>query len=321
MAEVIEDMSRDTGFTFGPRGWAYYAEGLGLITKGEFDRFEKLLTDMRKAGELDPDVIEPDASRIATNVYDFKASEYNPDEIAEHAVSQIGAELNEWARSYTQHGYWDDLDYYVEMIVEKKDLVQIYSDIADRYRVRITNGKGDTDIHSRLAMLKRFRDHSEQGRQCILLSIGDHDPKGLHIVDGLERTLRSCLNIKGLDWDDPDFRVVNIGLTEQQIDDLDLMRIYNLETGGRKDLSNPHHKDHYKPYVQDYLSRFGVWKCEANALVSRPEAAVALFEDAVQEFIPRSHLTEIHGANEPGKRAVAAEIKNLMADWTFEDED
>jgi hypothetical protein len=52
----------ETGYKFGPRGWAYYAEGLGLITKGEFDRFTKLLTDMRKDGELDPDVIEPDAS-------------------------------------------------------------------------------------------------------------------------------------------------------------------------------------------------------------------------------------------------------------------
>jgi hypothetical protein len=52
MGEAIEQMSRDTGYRFGPRGWAYYAEGLGLITKGEFDRFEKLLVDMRKAGEL-----------------------------------------------------------------------------------------------------------------------------------------------------------------------------------------------------------------------------------------------------------------------------
>lgn len=51
MAEQIERMSEDTGYKFGPRGWAYYAEGLGLITKGEFARFEKLLTDMRKAGE------------------------------------------------------------------------------------------------------------------------------------------------------------------------------------------------------------------------------------------------------------------------------
>jgi hypothetical protein len=90
MGEAIERMSAETGYRFGPRGWAYYAEGLGLITKGEFDRFEKLLTDMRKDGELDPDVIEPDASRTATDVDDFDASEHTPEQHAQAAVDDIG---------------------------------------------------------------------------------------------------------------------------------------------------------------------------------------------------------------------------------------
>lgn len=237
LGEEIERMSAETGYKFGPRGWAYYAEGLGLITKGEFARFEKLLTDMRKAGELDPDVIEPDASRIATTVYDYEADWDSPEGRAQYAVDQIADELDQWAKQFNEFGYWDDLDYYVEMIVEKKDLVQIFEKVASKWRVRITNGKGDTDIHSRLAMLKRFRDHDEAGRRCILLAIGDHDPKGLDIVKGLERTLMSCANVKGLDWDYPEFEVVNIGLTEEQIDTLGLMKIENLETGGGKDLA------------------------------------------------------------------------------------
>jgi hypothetical protein len=220
MGEAIERMSRDTNYRFGPRGWAYYAEGLGLITKGEFDRFEKLLTDMRKDGELDPDVIEPDASRMATEVVDFEASSHTTEQHAQWAIDEISNRLRDWANVFREVGYWDDLEYYVEMIVEKKDLVQIFRSTADRYNVRITNGKGDTDIHTRLAMLRRFREHTLAGRRCILLSMGDHDPKGLHIVEGLHRTIMSCSNLKGLDWDYPDFDVVNIGLTEAQIDDL-----------------------------------------------------------------------------------------------------
>lgn len=320
MGEAIERLSADTGYKFGPRGWAYYAEGLGLITKGEFDRFEKLLTDMRKDGELDPDVIEPDASRIATTVYDFEAADNSPEDQAEYAVSQIGRELNLWATSYTETGYWDDLDFYVEMIVEKKDLVQIFRDTADRFRVRITNGKGDTDIHSRLAMLKRFRDHTEAGRRCVLLAVGDHDPKGLFIVEGLRRTLMSCTNIKGLDWYDPDFDVVNVGLTESQIDSMGLMKINNLETGGGRDLSSPRHPDHTKPYVQDYLARFGVWKCEANALVGNPAGAKALLENAIHPYIPASHPADIRAKNKPAQDAVKEEISRLMQTWTFEDE-
>lgn len=318
MGEAIERMSAETGYRFGPRGWAYYAEGLGLITKGEFDRFEKLLVDMRKEGELDPDVIEPDASRMATEVADFEAAGYSPEALAQHAVNEIGTRLREWADDYHANGYWDDLDYYVEMIVEKKDLVQIFRSTADHYNVRITNGKGDTDIHTRLAMLKRFREHRAAGRRCILLAIGDHDPKGLHIVEGLQRTIMSCCNLKGLDWCDPDFEVVNIGLTEEQIDDLGLMKIGNLETGGGRDLSDPRHPDYHKPYVQDYLARFGVWKCEANALVGHPARAEDLLETAINEFIPADHVGNVEASNEPAQEAVREEISRLMRDWTFE---
>lgn len=318
MGEAIERMSQETGYKFGPRGWAYYAEGLGLITKGEFDRFEKLLTDMRKDGELDPDVIEPDASRMATTVYDFERETDTPEEHAQYAVNEIGERLRSWANIFHETGYWDDLEYYVEMIVEKKDLVQIFRSTADRYNVRITNGKGDTDIHTRLAMLRRFRDHTHAGRSCILLAIGDHDPKGLHIVEGLHRTIMSCANLKGLDWDCPEFEVVNIGLTEAQIDALDLMKIGNLETGGGRDLSDPRHPDHFKPYVQDYIARFGVWKCEANALVGNPRQAKGLLESAINRFIPATHPADIEAKNEPAKEEVREEISRLMRDWTFE---
>lgn len=318
MGEVIERMSLETGYKFGPRGWAYYAEGLGLITKGEFDRFEKLLTDMRKDGELDPDVIEPDASRTATEVDDFDADSDTPEEHAQFAVDEIGERLNQWARIYHETGYWNDLDYYVEMIVEKKDLVQIFRKTADRYKIRITNGKGDTDIHTRLAILKRFRDHTYEGRRCVLLAVGDHDPKGLHIVDGLHRNIMSCCTIKGLDWDAPDFDVVPIGLTEGQIDDLGLMKINNLETGAGRDLSDPRHPDHHKPYVQDYIAQFGMWKCEANALVGHPARARNLLESAINRFIPPGHPDDIRAQNEPAQEAVRQEIARLVQNYTFD---
>lgn len=318
LAEAIEQMSEDTGYKFGPRGWAYYAEGLGLITKGEFARFEKLLTDMRKAGELDPDVIEPDASRIATTVYDYEADYDTPEEHAQYAIDEIKPELERMISIYNDIGYWDGLNYYIEMIVEKKDLLQIFEDTAKKHRVRITNGKGDTDIHSRLAMLKRFKEHYYAGRQPILLAIGDHDPKGLDIVSGLRNTLMSCANLKGLDWEEMDFEVINIGLTSEQIDDMGLMRIDNLETGGGKDLANPKHTDHYKPYVQNYIRDHGVWKVEANALVSKPEQAIQLFENALSEYIPLDHWIDRHRDNEPAREKVKVEIERLMKTWSYD---
>lgn len=317
MGEAIERLSAETGYKFGPRGWAYFAEGEGLITKGQFGRFEKLLTDMRKDGELDPDVIEPDASRIATEVEDFNADPKTPAQHAKRAVDDISEQLERWVEIYYQTGYWDDLDYYVEMIVEKKDLVQIFKPVADRYKIRITNGKGDTDIHSRLAILKRFRDHHYEGRRCVLLAVGDHDPKGLQIVELLHANLMSCANIRGLNWGRPQFDVVNVGLTEEQIDRLGLMKIDNLETGSGEDLANPRHRHHSKPYVQNYIEQFGIWKCEANALVGHPRDAELLLEDAINQFIPFDHPDSIDAENEPAQDIVREEISRLMKDWTF----
>lgn len=91
-----------------------------------------------------------------------------------------------------------------------------------------------------------------------------------------------------------------------------------METGGGRDLSDPSHPDHYKPYVQDYIARFGVWKCEANALVGNPARAQDLLESAINDFIPASHPDDVSAQNEPAQEAVRSEIARLMRDWTFE---
>ena len=53
-----------------------------------------------------------------------------------------------------------------------------------------------------------------------------------------------------------------------------------------KRLADPKHPDHFKPYVQDYLKRFGARKVEANALVVRPEAGRELCRQAILRYVP-----------------------------------
>jgi hypothetical protein len=110
----------------------------------------------------------------------------------------------------------------------------------------------------------------------------------------------SCANLKGLDWPDPDFEVVNIGLTEEQIDTLDLMKIGNLETGGGRDLSDPRHPDHFKPYVQDYIARFGCGSARRTlwwAIRARRGACWRAPSIASSRHPSRRY----RGENEPGK--------------------
>ncbi len=109
--------------------------------------------------------------------------------------------------------------------------------------------------------------HHEAGRKCVLLYVGDHDPAGLLMSDVIKSNLMDCANVKGVDFDPSPIRVERIGLTREQIDDLGLPWIENLETGSGKDLGDPGHPDHRKPYVQNYIASQGRRKVEANALV------------------------------------------------------
>jgi len=70
--------------------------------------------------------------------------------------------------------------------------------------------------------------------------------------------------------------------------------------------------------VQDYIARFGVWKCEANALVGNPRRAMALLESAINRFIPADHPKAVEARNEPGQEEVRREISRLVQGWTFE---
>jgi hypothetical protein len=64
----------------------------------------------------------------------------------------------------------------------------------------------------------------------------------------------------------------------------------NLETGSGGRLDDPNHPDHHKPYVQNYLRRFGARKVEANALVIRPAARRALCRQAIERYLPADAL-------------------------------
>ena len=61
--------------------------------------------------------------------------------------------------------------------------------------------------------------------------------------------------------------------------------IDNLITGGKKDLSDPSHPNHHLPYVQEYINNYGVRKCEANALVIRPEQGKQLCRNAIEHYL------------------------------------
>ncbi|EFM62192.1 terminase large subunit / phage terminase [Brucella sp. NF 2653] len=139
------------------------------------------------------------------------------------------------------------------MAVEKIDLKSLFAPVCAEYRVPLANMRGSSDINSRAAMMRRFAKHEAEGRQCVLLYAGDHDPAGLRISDFLHKNLADLSNAVG--WNPERLIIDRFGLNADFIHRHGLTWIDNLETGSGGKLDDPRHPDHRKAYVQDYGPR------------------------------------------------------------------
>jgi hypothetical protein len=277
---ILEIRSR-LDFEVSARGWCYLLEDDGLA-KGDFDLGEKLINDCRKAGDLPLDICGKYSARATVGV------EQIHDDIESEIESWVDYLRNEFPNKYTPISFWDDLDVYVEVAVEKMDLRNLFAPVCCRefYAVPITPLGGWADINSRIEIMQHFREHEMAGRKCVLLLCGDHDPGGLHISEKMRENLEELSGAVG--WSPDNLIISRFGLNLDFIEQQGLTWIDNLETASGGHLDDPDHPDHFKPYVQDYLKRFGVRKLEANALVKRPEAGRALMRKTLLRFISKA---------------------------------
>jgi hypothetical protein len=282
-ARILKIRSR-LDFEVGTRGWCYLIEGERIIDKGEFDTCEQLITRCRKDGNLPLDICAEDDKRApdGLEVLDERDVETHADDLfvyIENAHSH-----------YTPISFWDDLDVYLQMATEKGDLKSLFARVARPFRIAIQNVGGWGDLNVRGGMMRRFKEWEAKGKQCVLLYCGDHDPGGLHISDYLRSNLEELAHAVG--WSPNNLIIDRFGLDYDFIEANNLTWIDNLETSSGKNLADPKHPDHFKPYVQSYLKRFGARKVEANALVARPEAGRELCRQAILRYVPETAISD-----------------------------
>lgn len=153
-------------------------------------------------------------------------------------------------------------------------------------------------------MAMRFRAAEERGQECVLLYCVDHDPWGLRIESGLRDNLTEISAATG--YIPSNLKIDRFGLNYEFIEENDLTWIDNLVSSSGKDMSkssycyncdmqygdgvrkcrNCHKGMYTQPqFVKDYIAKYGVRKCEANALVIVPEQAMQLAEDAIITYL------------------------------------
>jgi hypothetical protein len=267
------------------RGWGYQLETDLLITKGQLDRVEKLVGVCIKKGFLPVDFVLQEDARKFSGV-----------EIAEketpiqYMKGYLAAVLN-CDRWYTPD-WWDGERCYIQMIVEKIDLKMLFEPTCAEYHIPIATSKGWSSRLQRAEYARRFKEAEERGLKCILLVCGDFDPDGVRISDFI---MSNLLDLKDIVWEDgitgydpANLEIFRFGLNYDFIVENKLTWIRGLETGSKKDLASPSHKNHWMQYVQDWLKQYGAKKCEANAVLKGEERrakAIKLCQKAIESYL------------------------------------
>jgi hypothetical protein len=147
---------------------------------------------------------------------------------------------------------------------------------------------------------------------CRELVAAGYDPAGLNISDSLMTLFEEMAEHPDIGWNPSRLIIERFGLNADFIDANNLTWIDGLESASGSDLADPRHNDHDKPYVQNYLRRFGARKVEANALVVRPEQGRQLCRDAILRYIHDdgidAYRRALATAREEARRAVAERI-------------
>jgi hypothetical protein len=274
-AETILELNKQASQRMTSRGWCYFIEGFRLITKGQFGRVQKAINECRKKGYLPVDLVAGDPGRAWSGVE-------TPETRTPLQYLRSFLEATDRAEDYYTPNWWDGEKYYVQAMVEKIDLVEMFRPVCAEYHIPIVNAGGWYDILERAQAAERFKWAESLGCRPVILYFGDFDPFGIAISDFILSNFREVEG--GTGWPPDRLKVERFGLNFDYIEEQGLTWIDNLVSGTGKDMSLMGNR-----IVTEYIARYGVRKCEANAVMraSARDPTLALCRAAIEKYLGR----------------------------------
>jgi len=296
-ADILKIISDVIGFKVSSRGWAYQLETFGIIDKSEFNKVANIINECRKLGLLPIDFVAEEQSRKFVHVF-------KPEEVTTKQKLLKYFEESHKQKYYHIPDYWVDEEYYIQVLVEKIDLVTLFEPVCKNYRIPIATSKGWSSISQRWELIQRFKYHEEQGRIPVLLYCGDFDPSGIQISDKLKKNFHDLYEAS--EWNPYDKLIVDrFGLNYDFIEENNLSWIENLITGSGKELKAD------KVFTQNYIRKYGRRKCEANAIVTRPDSGRALISKTIKKYLGEDGLTRINAKDKVIRKEYDEHILSL----------
>jgi len=263
----IIDEYRAAGYTLTLRQ-VYYQLVAGAIienTEKSYKNIGNLINNGRLAGYIDWSAIEDRTREVRSQpTWDSPA--------------QI---LQEAARQY-QRNLWETQDNYLEVWVEKDALVAIVEESASRFNSLCFACRGYASQTAMHDAALRFIEKTEQGKDCILIYLGDHDPSGLDMTRDINERLAGFGAIVD---------VRRIALNRDQID------LYRPPVNPAKVTDTR---------VKEYIAKHGNHSWELDAL--KPEVIDALIADAIEINLDQKRFNLALERQEVERQALQAAI-------------
>lgn len=140
-------------------------------TEASYNKLQNIITKGRMAGLISWTSIE-DRNRTC-NTYSYNECE-------KEAVRGIEYHINV--------DFWERQDVYIEAWIEKDALINIIQRPCREYDVPYMACKGYLSASEAWRAGRRFERKKDEGKHCILLHLGDHDPSGIDMTrDNAER--------------------------------------------------------------------------------------------------------------------------------------
>lgn len=319
-AEMLMSFQSTIDFKLSARGWAYQLESNLIITKDEIDKAENLVNICRRDKHFLPVDFTAKEEARRFSVVEIPSTQ-TP---LQHLKRELYYILS--CGNIYSVDWWDDEEYYVQMVVESIDMKSLFLPVCKTHHIPISSGKGWQSIYQRAEYTRRFKEAEERGLKCVLLYSGDHDPTGINISNKLMKNITDLRNIFWADgtkgYDPKNLIIDRFALNYDYIIANNLTWVLDLKTSRKKppnDLSDPMHPDHNKEYVQTYIKKYGVRKCEAEAIIKNTENARKLCKKTVEKYLGADAKQRFAQKRENVKEKIKSFLKDTGIHSTIAD--
>jgi hypothetical protein len=276
---IVEDYQRQ-GYDLSLRQLYYQLVAGGHIANSEksYKHIGVLVGNGRLAGLIDWNAINDRTRIFHDNTGDFHGA---------YRIDIKNAVQREIEDCFGSH-MWSRQPFHVEVWVEKDALSEVVSAAAKERDVAYFACRGFASLsvlYEAAERLKRW--HDREGKNCVILYLGDHDPSGIEMT----RDIGDKLSMFGATAD-----VRRIALS------LDQIRTYNLPPNPAKETDSR---------FQGYIERYGPESWELDAL--KPQVLHNLIVETISEYYDEGISAENAEEMETYKREQWERYSGILA--------